>query len=113
MNTSLLRELEQNIQKARESLALGESLTRLQNNRDFRLVMTEGFFKQEAIRLVQLKSRPEMQTPELQRHVLLQIDAIGSLYQYFQSIENQAEQARKSLDADEQTREELLAEGSE
>lgn len=110
MSTALLAAVEQSIEESRQILDLAEALARLKSNRDFRKVLIDGFFKEEAVRLVQLKGSPDMQGDSEQKALIGQIDAIGALYQYFRRIEERAEIAGKSLDADEQTRQELLAE---
>lgn len=110
MSTVTLRQVEESIQQSKDDLELAESLARLKNNRDFRKVITDGLFKEEAVHLVQLKAQPDSQSPEAQKSVLTRIDAIGALYQYFLSIESRAEMAEKSIEVDEQTRDEILAE---
>lgn len=105
-----LREIELDIQEAKKLVDLGTALDRLSNNRDFKKVIVEGFFKDEAIRLVHLKSDPNFQTPEKQQSILLQMDAIGSLEQYFRTVLNTARLAEKAIEAGEQAREEIYEE---
>ena len=105
-----LQQLEQNIKQSRKIAELGESLERLKANRDFKKVIVEGFFEQEAVRLVHLKADANMQSSESQKTILMQIDAIGSLSAYFNALRIRANMAGNSIAADEQTREELLAE---
>lgn len=102
-----IQEIEQNIKESRKTVDFGDALVRLHSNRDFKRVIVEGFFAEEAIRLVHLKSDANMQTPEKQQSILSQIDAIGSLKQYFKTAMFKADLARKSIAFDEQTREEL------
>jgi len=109
----LLAEIDLNIQEAKKVVEVGDSLERLRNNRDFKKVIQEGYFRDEAVRLVHLKSDPNFQTPERQQSILLQIDAIGSLDQYFRTLIHTAELAKKAVDAGEEAREEILAEGDE
>lgn len=102
--------IERNISEAKKLVDLADSLERLRENRDFKKVVLEGYFEKEAIRLVLLKADPNFQTPERQDSIWSQIDAIGNLHQYFQTIYQQAAIARKSIEADEAIREEILAE---
>ena len=67
-------------------------------------------FKLEAVRLVLLKAEPNMQSEQAQEEILKSMDAIGELRQYFRTIMAVGGAAERSLAADEQTREELLAE---
>ena len=106
-------QLEMNISCSKELIAMGEALVRLMANRDFKQVIDVGYFEQEAIRLVHLKADPNMQSAESQRNILMQMDAIGSLKQYLRVKCRVAEQAVHSIAADEETRDELLAEEGE
>lgn len=105
-----IKELDRNIQEAKKILDLGSALERLQSNKDFRAVIKVGYFEQEAIRLVHLKGAPHMQTAEYQASIVKQMDAIAALNQYFQAVFHAAGLADKAIAADEETREELLAE---
>lgn len=106
-----MQQLEQNIDRAKQYVSLGTSLERLVSNRDFKKVILEGFFEKEAIRLVHLKSHPDYQTAELQKAIEVQMDSIGTLSQYFTTVQSNAAIAAKTLEDDEATRDELLAEG--
>jgi len=111
MSYEAIDQLELNIQESKKNLELGEALSRLQKNSDFKLVMLSGFFEKEAVRLVHLKADPAFQTPERQAFIMTQIDAIGTVHQYFHTVAYQAAMAKRSIANDEETRSELLAEG--
>jgi len=110
MSNDTVQEIERNIKQAKSLVEVGESLERLRLNKDFKKVILEGFFEKEAIRLVHLKADQNMQTPDIQRSILGQIDAIGVLHQFFQTTLFKANQANKAIAADEETRDEILAE---
>jgi len=105
-----IEEIELNIEQAKSIVATGSAMERLRNNRDFKKVIIEGYFEKEAIRLVHLKSDFNMQSPEAQVSILRDMDAIGTLAQYFNKTMHQAMLAEKAIESDEQTRDELLAE---
>lgn len=113
MTLDVIQEIEANIKQSKQIVELGNSLERLIHNQDFKKVIMDGYFKQEAIRLVHLKSDASMQKPETQSSINKQMDAIGSLNQYFQVISHQASLAVKAISADEEARDEILAEGNE
>lgn len=113
MNPTAVEEIELNIKQAQKIVDAGTSLERLMLNRDFKKVFIEGYLEQEAIRLVHLKSDESMQTPAKQESVIKQIDAIGAVSSYLNTVRWKAAQAVKAIDADEQTREELLTEDVE
>lgn len=111
MSRTNIDQIELDIQQSRQSIELGKALERLQKNGDFKKLIQEHYMERMPINLVILKSAPQMQAPERQADLLRQMDAIGSLAQYFHAIRQNAEQAMKKLEDDEQTRDELLNEG--
>lgn len=112
MNSALLRQVEQTIQQQQKLIALGESLERLKNNQDFRKLIMEGYFVDEAVRLVHLKADPGFQSVDAQKSIDLQILSVGSLSQYLNVVRATAEMASKTVADCELTREELLQEGA-
>lgn len=108
-----VEEIELNIQQAKSIVELGNSLERLRNNKDFKKVIIEGFFEKEAIRLVHLKADYNMQDADSQKSIATQMDAIGTLSQYFSKVRHEGMLAQKAIESDEETRDELLAEGLE
>lgn len=113
MSNTTVQAIEANIAEARKIVDFGHALERLQNNADFKKVVKEGYFKDEAIRLVHAKSNPNLQSADSQRFIIQQMDAIGSLTQYFDMVFHKASLAAKAIDADEEARDEILAEGAE
>lgn len=114
MNTSdELKALDDRIKECKKTVALGQSLERLLNNRDFKAVILEGYFREEAIRLVSAKGDPNLQSPEIQASIIRQIDAIGSVQDFLRLISSQADQAIKMIEDAEALREEILAEENE
>lgn len=106
-----IKELEASIQRASQHVELGKALERLYNNKDFKLVIKDGYFRDEAVRLVHLKSDPSMENPVSQESIIKQMDAIGSLSQYFAVLNMQARGGSRSIEADEQTLDEIQSEG--
>lgn len=105
--------MEQAIENAKVYKDLGTSLEKLRSNREFKKVILDGYFKDEAIRLVHLKSDPSMQTPEKQDAIIRSIDAIGSLVSYFRVVEQFASIAAKDIELNEVTIQEAREEGLE
>lgn len=110
MSQTELQQIELNIEQAKQIRDLGKALERLQGNRDFKDVIVSGYLSKEAVRLVHLKADPSQQSYEAQQAILKQIDGIGSLESFFRVVEFKARQAEKAIEADELTREEMLAE---
>lgn len=107
-----IKELESSIQRANEHVELGKALERLFINRDFKLVIKDGYFRDEAVRLVHLKADPAMESASSQESIIKQMDAIGSLSQYFVVLNMLARNGNRSIEADEQTLDELHSEGN-
>ena len=112
-NESAIKSLEKNIQLHKDTVELGLAIDRLQNNRDFKKVIGESYFEKEPIRLVMLKADSNMQTEALQSGIVKQMDAIGSLMQYFRATQQRSAMAERSIAADEETISDLIAEGRE
>lgn len=105
-----LQQLDLNIQNSKKQIDLGECLERLSQNRDFKKLILEDYFREEAIRLVSLRGDPNMQTPDKQASVLAQIDAMSAFQAYLRKVSKMAEMAKSSVEADETTAEEIRRE---
>ena len=105
-----IEELELSIDTAKETIAKMESVLKLANNVDFKKVVDEGYFEKEASRLVLLKADPSLQKEEDQNAIIKSIDAIGYFRQYLQTVVQLGRMAENSLQADQQTREEIYEE---
>lgn len=103
-----LEELEKCIEQASNTVKLGDSLKRLSSNREFKQIVLEGYFKDEAVRLVHLKSDSNMQSNETQASILNQINAIGAFSNYLDIILYKANLAEKSIESAEEAKDEYL-----
>lgn len=110
MSQDTVQLIEANILKSKEIVELHKSLVRLEDNRDFRKLIKDGYLRDEAVRLVHLKADPAYQTPERQAAIIGDISAIGGLLQFFRTVAHNASVAEKAIDADEAERDEILAE---
>lgn len=105
-----IAQIEQSIEEAKGDIANGEALVRLFANRDFKKVVLDGYFREEAIRLVHLLADPNMQDAEKQTAILGEMKAIGTFRGHLQLIEQKAAMARKSLAYSEEALNELTQE---
>lgn len=105
-----LETLDITIKQAQTSIALKRSLMRLQENPDFDKLIMKGYFEDEAVRLVLLRADPSQQSEDAQKAINKSLDSIGFLRQYFIAINQIGAMAEKAIKADEQTREDILAE---
>ena len=107
MSADQIKEITLSIEEAQDFVKRGEALERLHKNRDFRKIILEGLFKDEAVRLVNLKAAPQMQHEQHQANILREIDGIGSLRNYFRAIYQAADQAQSAIRDGEEALEEL------
>jgi hypothetical protein len=91
-----LAEIELSLEQAKEVVAVGLALQRLYTNPDFLKVIADGYFKDEALRLVYLKGDNVLDTEAL-KDVDNQIIAIGLLRAYFRKVMGQAQQAQQAI----------------
>ena len=101
------------IDEARKSVDKRDALARLVKNRDFKTIISTGFFEKEAIRTVALKSHPAFQGDQEQLDLDRIMFAIGSLQQYLLTIRAQGDQMERGIAEMEQTRDELMVEDLE
>lgn len=105
-----IQEVDKEIAAIQEAIRLSESLERLSSNRDFKLLVTEGYLSKEALQLLYRKAEPVMQNPDAQKALTSQLDSIGHFHQYLARVKQDGETARRHLFEAEQTRETLLLE---
>ena len=98
------------IENAKKAIDLAQALHRLHDNPDFKAVILDDYFHEEAHRAVLLKADQSMAPPEKQKAVDDVITSIGGLYNYFGKVYRLAEMSERALRADQETREELLEE---
>jgi hypothetical protein len=97
MTPDEIQQIEIGLEDAKKAVKFGQALERLTNNKDFKAVILEGLFRDEAVRLVHLKSHPAMQTEEHQKNILREMDGIGSLVSYLRNQRHFAAQMEKQL----------------
>jgi hypothetical protein len=104
-----LERIEVDIETAKTHIENLNALRRLRKNKDFKNLIEEGYFKEEAARAVLLKSDTEMQSEEEQKNVDNLIWGIGQLFMYFHKVISVGRQMEASMESYENTREEILA----
>lgn len=114
MNTSeQIKEIELSIEQAKSMVSLEDALNRLYANKDFQQVIVQNYLKDEAIRLVHLKSSPQMDTASHQENIIKQIDAIGNFLSYLQTITYMGQQAQLTIDEYNQAKQDILFEDAQ
>ena len=97
-----VEELHQRREELKEFSARAEALTRLQNNADFKLVITDGYMEDEAIRLVHLLGDARFNSDDkkaaYREDFQERMVGIARLSEYFRSIFQLSGQAQRELD---------------
>jgi len=109
-NAEQLQQLEVSLDQAKEAVALKQAVLDLSKNKNFKKVVNDGYFKEEAARLVLIKSDDNMQEEDKQKSIGRQIDAVGTFRQYLATQIALGNMAERAIEADENTREEILEE---
>lgn len=105
-----IEQIDISMEHAKTNINMMDALNKLTTNKDFKKVILEGYFKDEASRLVLLKADNSMQGEQEQTTIDKSIIAVGYLRQYFSTIMQIGSMAERALKDDEITREELLTE---
>lgn len=92
-----IEDIQIQLEDARELILEADALQRLFDNPDFKLVIKEGYFKDEPARLVEMKATPAMSNEATQVAIMKQLDGIGALQQYFNARFMTADMARDAI----------------
>lgn len=106
---SRIREVEVAIESFKKEVELLGALERLENNKDFQLLIAQEYFVDEAARAVMSKSHPGQQSPEAQQRTDNVIIGIGQLQQFFMKVSNLGNNAKTSLEQYQEYHTELLS----
>jgi hypothetical protein len=99
--------VELSIADCKVAIARKDKLVRLQDNADFKALISEGFLEDHAVRQVMLKAHPGMQTDQAQNLLNQQITAVGGFKQFLINVYTEGMTAEATLVSDEATLEEL------
>ena len=107
-----MKEIEQveiQIEMANKLRKLRDTCVKLTNSESFKDVITEGYFKEEAARLVMAKSS-NLTTDQMKLIDNMQY-GIGALANFLESVMRRGSEMDTAIGEHEETREEILAEG--
>ena len=103
-----LEQVEIQIEMANKLRALRDNCFKLTANESWKDVIDEGYFKEEAARLVMAKS--SNLTPEQMQLIDNMMLGIGALANYIESVMRRGAEMDQAIGEHEETREEILAE---
>jgi hypothetical protein len=106
-----VRNIDIEIEQAKKSIALRDALVRLEKNRDFRKVVTEGFLKEFALNTIAVRGRPEFRNSEaLMESNTRKLDAMGELHEYFRNVKSNGLMMESALSEAQELRDEVAME---
>lgn len=110
MSEAQIKEIEINIEQAKEFIDDAKALDRLYANADFKKIVLEGYLEKEAIRLVHLKGSPATATPDKQADIVKEIDGVGTFLGYLRTVIQKGDWAQGAIEADLEAIDEIRAE---
>lgn len=113
MNQQEIDALDRDIENANAQLDTGKAIERLHKNPDFKNVILVGYLEKEAIRLVHLRTDPNVQSPQQQADIIRQIDAIAALKDFLRVRLMLADKAPQAIEEAEDLRTALINEDLE
>lgn len=88
-NQDYLQEVEeQEMAERNHHIEMGEALARLKNNPDFKMVILDGYLKQEVLNSVSLLSVPQISEQGKRSGVMEDLISASNLQYHFQVIES-------------------------
>ncbi len=106
-----LNQLDASMAEAKHFIEIKKSVEKLFRNREFKKVILEYYFKEEAARLVMAKS--SNLNEEQKKLIDCMIYGIGALSNFFDSVHQRGIQAEQALREDEDAKTEILQEDLE
>ena len=106
-----LNQLDASMAEAKHFIEIKKSVEKLFRNREFKKVILEYYFKEEAARLVMAKS--SNLNEEQKKLIDCMIYGIGALSNFFDSVHQRGIQAEQALQEDEDAKTEILQEDLE
>ena len=108
--TQQIQQVELTIEEAKKHINRMNALIKLSNNKEYKEIFLEGFFKDYAIQQVMLKGDPSQQGPDDQAAIIRNIDSIAAVRFHLHAIMAQGRQMEGALVDHEETLGELREE---
>jgi len=109
MSQNQIEEVELSIAEARKMVDRGRTAERLAKNPEFKTLVLDGYFVEEAARLALLYSDPNL-SPEIRDHVIRDLAGPGAFKRYLSTIVQFGQMAAREILEAEETLDELREE---
>ncbi|MEA2036960.1 MAG: hypothetical protein U9O94_05595 [Nanoarchaeota archaeon] len=107
-----LEQIEMSIANAKHIIERGQAIERLENNEDFKKLITDDYLSANVIRLVNFKADASQQSQADQECIEKQLSAIAFFNQFILYLKTAGCHAQLALDRDKEEREQILAGGN-
>ena len=104
-----LKEINDRINYLKQQIELGKALTRLHENEDFKKLILQDFFKEEANRIFELLTAPSTLKRDVIQNLNDKLGAQRILKTYFSVKEQNAASAIEQIEEEEKYKKELLS----
>ena len=111
MYTNTLEQLELENKDLKKIVEFAECVKRLQTNKDFIKVVQEAYLKDEALQLVSLMSDPNHTSQDSRKYIERALDGISHFQRFLEGSLRNGELAIEQIAMNEETQQELIAEG--
>lgn len=109
---SEIEQVELSIAEAKKAVEKAKIARRLSTNPDFKKLILDGYFVEEAARLALLSGDPAL-PEEYRGHVMRDLHGPGALKRYLSTMVQMGDIAEKEIEEHQETLEELRDEGAE
>jgi hypothetical protein len=92
-----IQAIEVDIKEATAAVEYAKALDKLERYHPFKKIILEGYFKEEAIKLVGTKSANGYEDEASQKAIIKAIDGIGELAKYLQTIKTLGRMNEKAI----------------
>lgn len=106
-------EIQKEIAAYKKTVEKGRALQRLMANKDFKLIVTEDYLRDEAVRVVHRLCHPDMQNPVSQAMLKSALESISNLNSHFTDILSSMEVALRNVESSEKELEAMEEGGNE
>lgn len=89
--------MEVTIEEAQKIIDRRDRMTKLVSGRDFKVLFTNGYFKDEAARIAGALTNPEMMDDIDQRELFSQVKAIGHVQNYILQVKLEGDNMERAL----------------
>ncbi len=105
-----LQQVEVSLEQAKNIVERADAYNRLTQNNDFKFLIEDCYFNKEPVRITMNLANSHLSKKETEEYAMTALNSISLLNQFFTMVIIKGEEARKAVEFDEMTREELLQE---